>query len=154
MLLNNSAEEIELRSEELEKIRNQLSERKKQVEEKESEINSLEQELVRAKRNLDRFRAEEKRIETELESIRRSIESSTNKAVNNILIGMTPSEVIKVAGRPRVIDDCGSDEYYNYGKVWAIFESGIVSIMVSSRVFTRCRSANRYKSKGNGIIKY
>ncbi len=153
LLLNNSADEIALRSKELDGIRNQLSHHQEEVEEKEMVILSLKRKLDKSKRDLESYQAEEKRIKSELKSIQNIIQKSTDNAVENVLLGMTAQEVITVAGQPRAIDTCSGDQAFNFGRVWVIIESGIVALIIDSRVFDHCQSAGLYRSYGKGIIK-
>jgi len=62
----------------------------------------------------------------ELSKIKYEIHSKSTMAVENIELGMTPSEVIKLIGEPRSIDR----HNFNYGNVWVIFEGGVVGCLV------------------------
>ncbi|MEX1013625.1 MAG: hypothetical protein WDZ80_00505 [Candidatus Paceibacterota bacterium] len=153
LLIDNSADEIKLRSKELDRIRDQLNDQKKEVEEKENAISSLNRQLANAKRDLNRYQEEEQRIISELKSIQNTIQKSTNKAIENVILGMTPEEVIKVAGKPRTIDDCRDDEAFNYGRVWVIIESGVVSLIIDSRDYRSCTRTSWYRIMDKRIIK-
>jgi len=94
----------------------------------------------------------------ELEQIKYNINKITRLATENIDIAMTPEEVVKVAGKPRIIkkqyeyvDGC---IYYNYGKVWVIFEGGIVSCIVKTEYFQLGQDCSYHKSvNSRSIIK-
>jgi len=83
---------------------------------------------------------------SKLEKIKLAITNSTNAAIENIELGMTPHEVISLIGQPRAADTCAGDPAYNYGQVWVVFDSGVVSSIVKSRYFTRCESGQSYSS--------
>ena len=68
----------------------------------------------------------------ELEKVKLDIKQKTTIAVQNIEIGMTESEVIKLIGQPR----SRSHQNLNYGNVWLIFDGGVVRLLVDSRCFT------------------
>lgn len=71
---------------------------------------------------------------SEKEKIVFKIKASTQKAIDNIEIRMTPDEVLKVAGYARSIDGRCYSPYaaWNYGDVWVLFESGLVKCIVSA----------------------
>ncbi len=77
----------------------------------------------------------------ELEKIKLDIRTKTRVASQNIELGMTPQEVISVAGQPRAKDG----DNYNYGNVWVVFESGVVSCIVNSKVFMNFGSCQTYR---------
>jgi hypothetical protein len=83
----------------------------------------------------------------ELERIKLDIRAKTKVAIGNVELGMTKEEVIRVAGRPRSI---GRDEVknceYNYGNVWVILESGVVSCIVSAEVYSNYTPCSWYRS--------
>ena len=89
-----------------------------------------------------------KRI-NELENLKIAIVSKIEAAGNRLLkyveLGMTPDEVQKLAGPPRVRS--GYD--WNYGKYWVAFEAGIVGcILKISKVSYGCntyRTGSKYK---------
>jgi len=74
---------------------------------------------------------------SELERIKQDIAQKTKLAVENVELGMTPGEVERLIGPPRSTSDYASLGYYNYnyGKVWVVFESGVVSCLVKSEFF-------------------
>ena len=65
---------------------------------------------------------------------------------------MTPAEVKSLVGSPRSTDKCGSIGNWNYGNVWVIFESGVVSCIVRSTSFRSCGRRTYYETLG-GIVK-
>jgi hypothetical protein len=85
----------------------------------------------------------------ELENIRFKIKTITNLAINNVELGMTRDEVLKVAGKPRV--SLQYDTQLNYGNVWVIFKGGIVSCIVDGKYWNINKSRENYSS--NAIIK-
>lgn len=92
----------------------------------------------------------------ELSKIRHNILNITNKAIENIEIGMLSNEVEKVVGKPRSVKKhynypTSDIVYYNYGKIWVIFEGGAVSCIIKSEFFNLghdCSFHRNYKSIG------
>jgi len=83
----------------------------------------------------------------ELEKIKFDIRAKTRAAIENIELRMTPEEVVRVAGKPRSkgVDYLHFREF-NYGNVWVIFESGVVSCIVRAEVYGRGWNCSVYKS--------
>jgi hypothetical protein len=71
----------------------------------------------------------------DLEKIKFEIKTKTKLAVDNVELGMTPNEVIKVSGKYRAKDDCSDLLYYNYGKVWVMFRSNIVVSVFEAKYY-------------------
>lgn len=56
--------------------------------------------------------------------------------VKNVELGMTPDEVVKVAGKPSyIIEWYTGNLKYNYGNVWVVMEHGAVTCLVRSKYF-------------------
>jgi len=73
------------------------------------------------------------------------IKSMTRNVIYYVELGMTKSEVKSLVGYPRCKDVY--DSQWNYGKVWIIFESGLVSCIVKSTCFDSdvdCETYRRY----------
>lgn len=95
-----------------------------------------------------------------LEKVKEDIKRKTTLAVQNVEIGMTRDEVIKLIGKPR-IDPPFPYEHLNYGNVWVVIENGLVTILVESRCFQRTNRRDHYFTnlfnpcgQGKGIVKY
>jgi hypothetical protein len=73
----------------------------------------------------------------ELENLKIAIVSKIEAAGNRLLkyveLGMTPNEVQKLAGPPRVKN--GSE--WNYGRYWVRFEGGVAACIVKDATFSR-----------------
>ncbi|PJA28247.1 MAG: hypothetical protein CO189_04905 [candidate division Zixibacteria bacterium CG_4_9_14_3_um_filter_46_8] len=69
---------------------------------------------------------------SKLENIRTEIEQKARVAIDNIELGMTREEVISLIGKPRVQSKNG---HLNYGKVWVMIESGVVSCIIDAKCF-------------------
>jgi hypothetical protein len=78
------------------------------------------------------------------------IKSKTKSVIDYVELGMTPSEVKSLVGNPRSIDELAAS--WNYGKVWIIFESGVVSCIVKSTSFVRFRSCQYYRKFYRGDV--
>lgn len=83
----------------------------------------------------------------ELEKIKLDIRTATKEATENIELGMTLLEVLKVFGQPRSVDyNNDGERRYNYGNVWVIFESGVVSCIVNANRFQKHNSCSWYRA--------
>jgi len=133
-LLTNTSEELALKSEEIQTLNAKLVARKEDLNSKSKQIESLERKLQEYRNSLQKLNAKKRKLESEVERIRRRINNATIKAKNNIILGMTPEEVVKVAGPPRSRADC-VQVFYNYGNVWVMFESGIVTSVFYAKYF-------------------
>ena len=70
-------------------------------------------------------------------SIMQKIKTAGNRVLQNVEVGMTIGEVIKLAGMPRAQTDDLWGTHYNYGQVWIIFDNAYLFSCVSSK--QRCR---------------
>jgi chromosome segregation ATPase len=147
LLLNSSNQEIYSRNSELEKVKSQLATQNRELQTRQASLSSLNQQLEIAKQKLSTYQAQENQIVSEIEKIEQKINAATRTALDKARIGMTPTEVIQVCGQPRSKDNCSSGLYYNYGNVWVIFTSGILTSVVSARLFERCYGADWYQKK-------
>ena len=75
--------------------------------------------------------------------------------VKNVELGMTPDEVIKVAGKPRyIIEWYTGNLKYNYGNVWVVMEIGAVTCLVRSKHFEEYWGKSDYERENpRAIIK-
>jgi len=75
--------------------------------------------------------------------------------VKNVELGMTPDEVIKVAGSPRyIIEWYTGNLKYNYGNVWVVIENGVVTCLVRSKHVEEYWGKSDYERKNpKAIIK-
>jgi hypothetical protein len=87
----------------------------------------------------------------EIEEIRHKIHSKAKEVVENIDVGMTDSDVLKIAGQPRSKDSCASMIYYNYGKAWIIFNSRVVACIVPSEIYSKCAGCDSYRYRGKKL---
>lgn len=66
--------------------------------------------------------------------------------IENIELGMTPDEVIKVAGKPdSIIEWYTGNLKFNYGKVWIVIENGVVSCLVHDKYFQKYWGRSNYQ---------
>lgn len=84
----------------------------------------------------------------ELERIKYEIRTKTRYAIEKIELGMTPEEVVRIAGQPR------SKDYnnLNYGNAWVIFEGGIVSCIIGAEAYFWERRCESYRSTYGGSV--
>jgi hypothetical protein len=75
--------------------------------------------------------------------------------VKNVELGMTPDEVIKVAGSPRyIIEWYTGNLKYNYGSLWVVMENGAVTCLVRSKHFEEYWGKSDYERENpRAIIK-
>ncbi len=75
--------------------------------------------------------------------------------VKKVELGMTPDEVIKVAGSPRyIIEWYTGNLKYNYGNLWVVMENGAVTCLVRSIHFEEYWGKSDYeREKPKAIIK-
>lgn len=92
----------------------------------------------------------------ELEKIKYEIRSKS-KSVENIELGMKPQEVLGLIGTPRTQDQhyLHKDNLrFNYGNIWIVFESGVVSCIVRGDIFDNNMDCSFYRNyKKTGVIK-
>jgi hypothetical protein len=92
----------------------------------------------------------------ELEKIKYEIRSKS-KSVENIELGMKPQEVLGLIGTPRTQDQHYLDKdnlRFNYGNIWIVFESGVVSCIVRGDIFDNNMDCSFYRNyKKTGVIK-
>jgi len=149
ILLQSSNSELILKSNELTDLKEELAVQQKKINSTQSSLNGLNQQLIESKRQLATYQAQEKHILSEIEEIEQLMKDAANKAVANVRIGMTPEEVVRVCGKPRVAQSCDN---MNYGAVWVLFQSGIVMGVIDSRDYEGCLSVDYYKSSNAKFI--
>lgn len=71
----------------------------------------------------------------------------------SIDLGMTPDEVIEVAGKPSAIDDWYTGNLrFNYGNVWIVIEKGVVTCLVHGEYYRKYWSRNDYEASAPEAI--
>lgn len=119
-----------------------VREQEKQLQALEDKIRKLQQQL--SSNDFDKtakIRQERKEVFSkidEIDEIRRRIHSKAKEVVENVDVGMTIADVVNIVGQPRSKDSCLSQIYYNYGKAWIIFESGVVACVVTPDSYKKC----------------
>ena len=83
-------------------------------------------------------------LEAKKIAILSKIESKTRDAIKLVERGMTREEVKSLVGEPRSFQ-CFAGNYWNYGKVWVLFEGGIVSCLIKSNCSTPCWKCGNYQ---------
>lgn len=127
----------------------QVSNQQKQILELEKKIQGFQASLKNA--NLEQaieirqVRSESIAELNDLEKIKLDIANKTKLAVENVELGMTPEEVVRVAGEPRAKASCGDTISYNYGRIWVLFEGGVVSCLIIADSFDRCHDREYYQ---------
>lgn len=106
---------------------------------------ALEKRLEKTSTMVALVKKKEAQIEekqSELDSIMKRIDEATASATNKLKCGMTKSEVMRVAGKPSSTANCLKTDYYNYGRVWALFESGTLACLIPTGEMSSCRSCS------------
>lgn len=135
LLLKSSKNDYKLQSNELDKIKSQLATQNNKISSKQTTLINLNIQLGVAKQKLAKYQTQENKILSDIKKIESRINNATTKAINNVSLGMTPSEVKKVCGNPRSTDNGGGKLFYNYGNVWIMFQSNIVVSVFPSKYF-------------------
>jgi outer membrane protein assembly factor BamE (lipoprotein component of BamABCDE complex) len=138
-------------------LEKKVKEQQMQLQMMEDKIKNLQKQLTT--KDLDeviKVRQERKSVFEsidELERIKLDIKTKTRAALKNIELGMTPEEVVRLIGKPRSVDPIfGSG--YNYGNVWIVFESGVVSCIIKAEYFRNHWGRSDYQSlKPQAIVK-
>jgi len=121
------------------KFAGKMKEQEKQLQGLEDKIRKMQQQLSNDDFDkTSKIRQERKKVFTkidDLEQIRHTINSKAQEVADKIEIGMSTEDVFKLVGKPRKKEICLSKMYYNYGKSWIIFESGVVRCIVPSDQF-------------------
>jgi hypothetical protein len=125
----------------------------KELNEKDQERQNLQKNVGAIKEKLQQATPEQReRLKIEMtralkkmqdfEQHRDNVRISSRKALENIQRGMTPKQVIGVAGMPDKRVESNKDLRLNYGIIWVIFENGKVTCVVKDVHFRpkfRCR---------------
>jgi len=140
-------------------LEKKVIDQQRQLQGMEDKLKQLQQQLTT--KNLDEvIKVRKERTEAfekidELEKIKYEIKSKS-KSTENIELGMTPQEVIRLIGNPRIQTKNAypGDPRFNYGNIWIVFESGVVSCIVRGDVFQNHLSCSWYRSlEKHGVIK-
>ena len=131
-------------------LEKKVIDQQQQLQGMEDKLKNLQQQLTT--KNLDEvIKVRKERTETfgqmdELEKVKFAIKSISKDAISNIELGMTPAEINKFAGTPRSRSNNG---HLNYGNVWVIIESGVVSCIVNANFFLDYRPCDFYRNHSN-----
>lgn len=109
-------------------------------EQQKKEIDFKKNALVVAKKNIDKIKA----IDNEYHTILKRINNLSDNATKYVKVGMTIDDVEIVLGKPQRTDRCADVLYYNYGKYWIIFNSGVVTCLKKTEAYKRCCNCNSY----------
>lgn len=146
-LLKSSQDELALKGKELDQLRLEVTKQKTEAEAKSKSLVLLNQQLTKTRQELASLQIEEKKILTEIGAIEQTIKNASKKALNARL-GMTPAEVSRVCGKPRSIAGYESSSlFYNYGSLWVMFESGIVTSLFDAKYWLGAAEFSDYKEK-------
>jgi DNA repair exonuclease SbcCD ATPase subunit len=148
ILLSSSTSELILKNNELDVLKDSLSIQQSKIDATQSSLNTLNQQLIESKRELSSYQAQEERMLSEIEEIEQEMKAAENSAVANVRLGMTPNEVIRVCGKPRVADY----NNLNYGAVWVIIDAGVVVGIVDARDYNGSSNMEIYRIGDDRII--
>lgn len=143
--------ELGLANSKLVSLKNDLNKKNREVQLKEGELIALRDQLNEAKNKLEAYNEKVQAIRSAVENIENEINKSSKDALSNVRLYMTTSEVKKVCGHPRAVDEAGPYTYYNYGSIWILFYGDLVEGAVQASCF---EGLYRYKEyTGNCRIK-
>lgn len=125
-LLVSKENEIDMRSQETITLQKKITSQEFLNRAKEEELKTIQTQLQQAQLKLQKYEVEERKIRTELDRILNRINSETNDVQRLVYQGMTYGDVKKVMGSPNSTESCLERTYYNYGRKWVVFKSGIV----------------------------
>jgi len=113
-------------------------------------VDALEAPVLRKERNVVFKEIDE--VQAKKVAILSRIKFMTRNVIDYVELGMTRSEVKSLVGDPRYSDPYNSE--WNYGKVWIIFESGLVRCIVKSTGFISDVNCETYRSyKRENVVK-
>ena len=130
-LLQSKEKEIDMRSSETITLQKKITKQELINRAKEQELKEIQQKLIIAQQQLHKYNIQENKIRTKLDKILNRINTQTNNVQRVVYQGMTPSEVRQVMGNPNSTDSCLEIQYFNYGKYWVVFKSGVVYKLTS-----------------------
>ncbi len=138
------------------KAQNKIKKRQKQLDEMERGIKSVQKELSSADHDKSiKLRKERKEAFDKINEISQRkvvIRQKTTLAIDNIELGMTEDEVIRLIGKPRSTSVYGS---MHYGNLWIVIEDGVVNCIVTSKAFRAGNSCHVYRKYHRmDVIKY
>ena len=105
-LLSASEGEVTENQEEIQRLQSDLDGMQGKIGEKEQQLSALLVQLSEAKQRLKTAEVEEKRVNDQISKILWEIDDKTQTAIGNVHLGMTVTEVRKVAGAPRSTNHC------------------------------------------------
>lgn len=103
-------------------------------------IKNTEEAINKAKANESKLKSKQ----IELDEIISKIDVLTSDANEKLKCGMTKAEVVKIMGKPRSTETCSNISGFNYGRKWAIFESGVLSCLAPADHFRKCGGCSLY----------
>lgn len=117
---------IELKNSEISELNTTLNIKKTESKRQQNKLAVLENEIISYKLLLNEQIQYEREMQSNLARIKERIEHETNIA-NKLIIGMTESEIYKIAGNPSAKDRCTltNDLLLNYGRNWIHIANGI-----------------------------
>jgi len=126
LLTKSSIEMIEKQSE-IKDLKAKLDGQNSALRNTQIDIENLRNQLNKVNTQLSELTKEKLIIQSEYDKVMSMIKNTTYNAMKYVELGMTPEEVIKLVGQPRSKDSCSRDLFYNYGEVWILFQSNVVS---------------------------
>ena len=126
ILLKAKEQEIDMRSSETIALQKKITNQTLLNQAKAEELKLIQNKLFNAEKQLQKYNIEESRIRTKLDKILNRISKETKNVQTLIYQGMTYSDVKIIMGTPNITESCLERTYYNYGRKWVVFKSGIV----------------------------
>ena len=132
-LLERKEKEVDMRSQEVIQLQKRVATQTLLNTTKEHALRQIQAELKRAEKQLQTHQAHTRRVKSQLDKINHIIATKTNKAMTYVERGMLYSEVVAVAGRPRVTTKSTYGQLLNYGKVMVHLEDSVVSCITNMK---------------------
>lgn len=128
---------IEEKDIEISELSSALAMKKEESRNRQIKISQMSNELALFKLKVNEQVQEERRLQNKLGKIQIRIKNATNN-VDMLALGMTESEVVKIAGKPSARDACPTtgDVFLNYGEKWAHLVNGIYKSNIPISKFT------------------
>lgn len=138
-------------AEDIEKLRERSTQALIKAQEQAEKAN--EERIRKTEAAIQKARASEEKLQSkqsELDEIVAKIDTATSNAEEKLKCGMIKAEVLKVMGQPRSKDSCADKVHFNYGRIWASFDGGVLKCLMPVGDFSACRSCPTY---GNELCK-
>jgi hypothetical protein len=146
-ILNRSNTELDSKNKRASNFKHLLIKKNKEIESATERISIMNKECDELEKLIQEYQQQELSVKLKLIRIEKTLDSITMIAVSKVRLGMTIKEVESLCGLPRSKAPYISEAtFYNYGKVWVMFESDVVSSVFNSKYYEGILSFPKYRS--------